>query len=250
MIDSSVFDWIEGLLAETDQRWTANQSEVPSIIYHYTSDKAFREIIQTATLRASDTSGLPDKDELTRAAELFRTIAQERALVAAERGRSDLYPARLLGLTYARPTLTRCFVTSMTTAEDDPAMWASYAADGSGVAIGFDSSQLMLLNESPSQHLGFFEVSYEDFQQQAFFEWLLHRWESQAMLPSTMNAGHGQEYLLSRFGVAIGCAAAVFPRMKNASFSRRRNGDWRTRTYLGIPDVAKFRQLTAGHMST
>jgi len=224
---SSVLDWIDVLLAEIDQRWATSQSGPPGVVYHYTSDKAFRNIIQTGTLRASDTSQLPDKAELHRAADIFRSIAQDHALRAAQQGRPDLYPERLLTLDYARPTLMKCFVTSLTSTADDPGMWASYAVQGSGVALGFDSSQLVALdkaNGSP-QRLGFFQVSYREDQQRSFFEWLLNRWESRAISIPVASGSAGQLCRWRRFGVAIGCAAAVFPRMKKYSFGVE--NEWR-----------------------
>ena len=116
-----------------------------SIVYHYTDIQAFQGVVETTQLWATDFRYLNDSQELVYTWVPFVNKLEE---LAAELGEySDAYKAQIEALrlmnaadlmTFDNAMLVACF----TELPDAISQWSRYGANGSGIALGFDSERI------------------------------------------------------------------------------------------------------------
>ncbi len=218
------------LRAEVEERWRTSQGTPPPIVYHYTSGAALKGIVGSGRLWATVTSELNDMSELLRATEVLKSTLNRHAKAAALPEYQVLFPPQVTEFDYPRSDLATTFVASLSGTEDDLPQWSMYADSFRGVALGFDSKSLLALDagEDISQPLGFFAMSYSQTDQEAFFDWLVTRWEREASAAAARDLRRADNpilYMAHWFGnLAVG-ALSVLARMKSHHF--RHENEWR-----------------------
>lgn len=120
----------------------------PDTLYHYTNASGFTNILKGSELWATDARFLNDAEELKYAWDEFKSTLSERA--AQDSQHSEAYAAQLDAIEGVKAENLdlmeiRVFTTSLTELSDDVPQWRSYAADGHGVALGFNTESILML---------------------------------------------------------------------------------------------------------
>jgi hypothetical protein len=224
---------------DVETQWQATQPSPPEVVYHYTSPRAFRQIIESRRLWATVTSELNDFRELRHAADSFTKVLRRHAHASFLPEYQVLYPPQVLEMDYTRSDMAEVFVASLSGSEDDLPQWCMYADHFFGVSLGFDAPALTALDGAVGlrQSLGFFAISYAHDEQEAFFEWFVSRWEREASagVANGLHLAHDPlMFMASWFGNLATAALSIFPRMKSRHF--RTENEWRL-AHLHIPKV-------------
>jgi hypothetical protein len=120
----------------------------PDILYQYTSASSFLKILESSELWATDARFLNDALELKYAWDTFKSTLTERAAEGtkySEAYRAQLEAMRSVNAENLDLMENRVFSTSLTELPDDVPQWRSYASDGHGVAVGFDTESIHML---------------------------------------------------------------------------------------------------------
>ncbi|HKO58998.1 MAG TPA: DUF2971 domain-containing protein [Thermoanaerobaculia bacterium] len=227
------------LRAAVDVEWSNRSAAPPPVVYHYTSGKAFAGIISSRRLWATISSELNDLTELLHAADVLRSVLNDRAHAAKLPEYSVLYPPQVTTFDFARTDIIEIFVSSLTAAEDDLPQWDRYANRGYGVAIGFHAEALTALHAADGirQQMGFVEVSYDASRQREFLELFVAAWEHDASVAVSRHLARSPDplmYMAAWFGNLAGSACAILPRMKSAHFESER--EWRL-VHAHVPNL-------------
>jgi hypothetical protein len=121
---------------------------VDSIVYHYTDTQAFAGILEKAALWATDFRYLNDSRELRYAWDPF--VAKLRRLSSEPGEYSEAYAAQLKALELMNAVDLMGFDDSMFVAcftglPDALSQWSRYGANGHGIALGFDTEAIRML---------------------------------------------------------------------------------------------------------
>jgi hypothetical protein len=124
-------------------QWFMSQYAWPKdVMYHYTSQSSAESILRTRRMWATDLHAMNDPRELN----FGRELIAQRVKAAIRRGRNE-YRARFLKSTFRLLTgmakQSSCFSISFS---EDPALphqWKNYAADGTGVALGWSIEETL-----------------------------------------------------------------------------------------------------------
>lgn len=128
----------------------------PTTLYHYASPGGFLGIIQNGEVWATDVRFLNDAQELRFAWDEFRRVLAKRAKAESpyrEAYRTELDVIAKLKATDLDAMEFRIFAACLSELSDDVPQWRSYASDGHGVALGFDTEQILALPVLYYKHL-------------------------------------------------------------------------------------------------
>ncbi|WP_119389881.1 DUF2971 domain-containing protein [Taklimakanibacter lacteus] len=128
--------------------------DLQAVVYHYTNDEGLKGILQSSQLWFTSIFNLNDPSELTRGMQ-----AGQDLLIGALGHRGSkirkFIEDRPLDAAYLKST--RFFTCSFSTDSDELGQWRSYADDGRGFAIGFESKNLL-----QDQNTITYPVKYDD----------------------------------------------------------------------------------------
>ena len=113
--------------------------EKDQTLYHYTSLEAFRSIVESQTIRATESKYLNDATEFAYGIDLAKEVAQE---VMEEIGKS--IPKDVDGLLCSGKMSLYTYIFSLSSSKDFLSQWRAYCPEG-GVSIGFSKIALELL---------------------------------------------------------------------------------------------------------
>lgn len=135
----------------------------PDILYHYTSPKGLKGIVEEGTLRCSSAHHLNDTAELTYAVEQIKPhlTELEEKFREDDSVRPDEFElvTTMIGLLNQTRRL-EVFVGSLSEHNDQLSQWRAYCPDSGGFAIGFDTERLLALRNLQAFHL--FECLYKE----------------------------------------------------------------------------------------
>ena len=120
----------------------------PTMLYHYASSGGFRGVIEHNALWATDVRFLNDAQEVRYAWDEFQRVLADRVAMPSpyqQAYQTELDVIASLKATDLDEMEFRVFATCLSELSDDVPQWRSYAADGHGVALGFDSEQILML---------------------------------------------------------------------------------------------------------
>jgi hypothetical protein len=144
---------------------TPEMQATPPIVYHYTNDVGLRGILETGKLWLTDIFDLNDPSELRHGFSLgLETL---KSLVASGPAESRAFAADLTAFIdlIGLHKIGHFFVCSLSSCGDDLGQWRSYADNGRGYALGFDTAVLeagFVQNPSAHSHAATFPVTYND----------------------------------------------------------------------------------------
>ena len=128
------------------------------IVYHYCSLEAFKSIIENKCLWLCDVQKSNDSKECLVLPETFRTLVETNDELNAMTEQRLLLDRMLhMVCNTARQTFVTCFSRK----RDDLNQWRGYAADGTGLCIGFRKKYFVELNQPEWNVLTYAPVDYE-----------------------------------------------------------------------------------------
>ena len=107
------------------------QWELPSVVYHYTSDAGFRGIVAERKLWATHRNFLNDHGEQDYAFDLLKEVAATHPCGSARTAAADMAKQDVL-------TRFGAFVACFSKHPDSLSQWRAYAQDGRGFSVGID----------------------------------------------------------------------------------------------------------------
>ncbi|MEH3141314.1 MAG: DUF2971 domain-containing protein [Mycobacterium kyogaense] len=154
-------------------------TDSPEMLYHYTDAGGFAAIIEQGMLRATDIRFLNDPLELKYAwEELISSLTRAKA---EKPEYSEAYDVALQAMSMTDSIdpdaiEDRIFSTSFSEDGDELSQWRSYADDGRGMALGFDTESVTLLqvpyfHHAPNGRLVQIEATLGNTDQQIPFTW-------------------------------------------------------------------------------
>lgn len=150
---------VEAFLNKVEDR------EPPEIIYHYTNDVGFREILKSGQIWLSDIFNLNDPSELSHGFSHAVKILNSKAESGSPESQQFAKNFAAFHQDGMRNT-AHYFVCSFSMDGDDLGQWRAYADDGRGYAIGFDAKTLENAfaheNGQAIPTNGTFHITYED----------------------------------------------------------------------------------------
>lgn len=127
------------------------------IIYHYCSLEAFKSIIENDCLWLCDVGKSNDSKECSVLPETFRTLVENSDELNAMTEQRPLLDRMLhMACNAARQTFVTCFSRK----RDDLNQWRGYAADGTGLCIGFRKQYFNALNLPEWNVLTYAPINY------------------------------------------------------------------------------------------
>jgi hypothetical protein len=124
-------------------KWFLAQYAWPNdVMYHYTSQSAAESILTSRRMRATDLHAMNDPRELT----FGRELIAQRLKVAIRRGGNELRGGFLQStfrLLTGMAKQSSCFSISFSENPRLPHQWKNYAADGTGVALGWSIEETL-----------------------------------------------------------------------------------------------------------
>jgi hypothetical protein len=144
-------------------------TEHAGVVYHYTGDVAFYEIVKSGLLRLTDFTKLNDPKEIEYGIEVGVDLLS-RACAASGHPRLATF-AQIFRLATAQGTSAymRAFILSMSTARDELSQWRAYGDNANGYCLEFYASELSKAFELKKGATGggFFLVQYDAAQLQS-----------------------------------------------------------------------------------
>jgi hypothetical protein len=138
------------------------QEPVPETLWHYTSNEAFEKIIQSNQLWFTHISGLNDLTEGEHAVRLAKVIISSYL-------QGNISPRQSILLKTMRDRMlvsnkdSSWFTFSLSDALDDRLQWEAYGDRNRGIAIGFQSKELVrFISKSPVDRPMLCKVIYEE----------------------------------------------------------------------------------------
>lgn len=116
----------EALVGRVFSNVRLHERKCPNYLYHYTNEKAFRNIVESCRLWATSASESPrnDQEEIAYGCDLFAQLVEERI---ASRGVSTFTKRILNDLkSLPRERIDRIFLTSFCEVDDCKKMWGEY----------------------------------------------------------------------------------------------------------------------------
>lgn len=135
--------------------------EVPTTLFHYTNSAGLSGIIESGRLRLSDVFGLNDPSEMRHGVRYALNALQQAA--ATGHRAAQLFVWRFSEhLSEGLESVSRQFVTCFSPSGDDLGQWRACAANGKGVALGFDGPRLETAFRQMPPLSGTFSVNYDE----------------------------------------------------------------------------------------
>lgn len=186
---------------------------IKEVLWHYCSVETFAAIIEGGLIRLGDLLHMNDSKEIVWFDEVVQAALLRRAETLSEHRRQEFWAM------YQANQHTR-FSFCLSEDGDLLSQWRAYAANGSGVAIGFQASTLPqvkhvpYLHANPATTFGLFQVIYDRTEQDALVEALLE--------PICAKGDHDADF---SFGLLAAHFSSQGVLTKNPAFKEER--EWR-----------------------
>lgn len=145
-LDQKTGSIVKSFYSELDKR------EQPSTIYHFTNDTGLKGIFESGNLWCSDIFSLNDPSEFNYGMNIARDLLKTEIGPNGSPQANNFYHNWSQALSQSRGKIAHFFVCCFSETMEDLGQWRSYADDGRGFAIGFDTAIL-------ENHLGSQAVS-------------------------------------------------------------------------------------------
>lgn len=214
----------------------APESDVPSVVYHYTNAAGLLGILKGKSVFATDKHFLNDKMEVRYGIE----SANRTMKAQAQKDSVDMRTSELLNSTCTyieRSSDERHFIFSMSERRDDLSQWRGYAGDGQGFSVGIDARRIQSSSVGPSGIFAFNRISYSTMQ----FGNLI-RTMSKDFSESMIDNNDDIKDSAQNLSAAIDAAASFH---KHASFRSER--EWRIVSWLGSGEFNKVKLRSSDH---
>jgi hypothetical protein len=184
-----------------------------SIVYHYTSQEAAYNIIDTESFRFTNIHFLNDGAEWLGFFDFAKRLHQEAPIpwVAEELARRDKNVEHLGSLGYEdaqgeTANMVSVFVACLSSVRDAGSQWVQYANDGQGICLGFDAERLRSWITQSKDFCdppnGFADwINYDQKKTESLIRQSLKYPEQEAALQKNGSYESEREFRLGYFGV-------------------------------------------------
>ena len=117
------------------------QTEVPELLFHYTTASGMRGILDSSRLWATNYRFLNDASEVTHSASLFESLIQER-LAKAQNDVVSEFLTRTLRTANGFDGMLDCYIACFCERDDLLSQWRTYAGSGGGYALGLKTKAI------------------------------------------------------------------------------------------------------------
>jgi hypothetical protein len=117
------------------------QTEVPELLFHYTTASGMRGILDSSRLWATNYRFLNDASEVAHSASLFETLIQERFAKAQNDVVSE-FITRTLRTANDFDGMLDCYIACFCERDDLLNQWRTYAGSGGGYALGLTTKEI------------------------------------------------------------------------------------------------------------
>ena len=202
----------------------------PDVVYHYTTQDAFRGILQTKAIWASNALYLSDSSELNYGIDLLNDVLAGRVAQAAAHDRAGL-TERWNEVT-AKRQIASIYVAAFSSERDDLSQWRAYGGE-SGYCLAFETATLDLIRHVAGPVGFFLRCLYSEAEQRDAAAELFDLLEAEFDSMST-------DRLRSAFNDLLITTAAC---VKHPSFQPE--GEWRL-IFLTPPQASLKQEFRSG----
>lgn len=117
------------------------QTELPELLFHYTSSGGMRGILESTRLWATNYRFLNDASEVEYGVALFESLVQERRTSSTSEVISE-FLTRTLRTANAFDGMFDCYIACFCEQDDLLNQWRVYAGTGGGYALGFRAKEI------------------------------------------------------------------------------------------------------------
>ena len=117
------------------------QTEVPELLFHYTTATSMRGILDSSRLWATNYRFLNDVSEIEYGANLFESIIQER-LAKTKKEVDSEFLSRILLTANGFHGMFDCYIACFCERDDLLNQWRTYAGSGGGYALGLKTNEI------------------------------------------------------------------------------------------------------------
>ena len=227
-----------------EQIWKPPTRGIPKTVYHYTNADGLLGILNSKRVWATDCRSLNDETESQLGVLLAADVAKARALEATDGKLKSFYGS--LWEYLREEEEEHNFVFSLSSEPDDLTQWRTYARDGRGFTIGFETAALLGNSQANDDHYGFSQVIYSPRKQRLDVTKYLSVFEE--LVTNCEFSGRKLESFIDQACVvldwAISSQSVLF---KHASFTSE--GEWRVNTYPDTEPQAEVKvRASAGRL--
>lgn len=116
-------------------------TEIPQLLFHYTTAAGMRGILDSSRLWATNYRFLNDASEVAYGANLFKTLIQER-LTKPQTDVVSEFLSRTLSTANGFDSMLDCYITCFCERDDLLNQWRTYAGSGGGYALGLKTDEI------------------------------------------------------------------------------------------------------------
>lgn len=132
---------LDGKSAEIAKSRNGLHTEIPELLFHYTTAAGMRGILDSSRLWATNYRFLNDASEVAHGATLFESLIQER-LTKPQSDVVSEFLERVLGTANGFDGMHDCYITCFCERDDLLHQWLTYAGSGGGYALGLKTSEI------------------------------------------------------------------------------------------------------------
>ena len=125
------------------EKWKRTQPPTaPEVLYHYTNAQAFREILSSGTVWASDIRYLNDASEVTYVSDVLKSVIKDAMTSVHHDDERELLER--IAKTFDPTGMVRVFALCFSECHDSIPQWIAYAGRRGGFAMGMELSPRLL----------------------------------------------------------------------------------------------------------
>lgn len=140
-----------------DEIWNKPKSPIPPTVYHYTDAGGLHGILSSKRIWATDYRFLNDESESLIGKAIALEIVRPKSINSKEEYLRQFY--RFLRQYLVEDGSSPNFVFSLSSRKDDLTQWRTYAQDGRGFTVGFNTNSL-IENSKNADNFGFAKILY------------------------------------------------------------------------------------------
>lgn len=132
---------LAGMSVVIAQSRSGLQTEVPELLFHYTTATSMRGILDSSRLWATNYRFLNDVSEIEYGANLFESLIQERLAKTKNEVDSE-FLSRILLTANGFHGMFDCYIACFCERDDLLNQWRTYAGSGGGYALGLKTNEI------------------------------------------------------------------------------------------------------------
>jgi hypothetical protein len=131
-----------------EEKWKGTQPPTPpEILYHYTTAQAFREILNSHTIWASDIRYMNDASEVAHASNILKSVIKDKDAMTSVHSDDERKFLEVIANTFDFTEMVRVFALCFSELGDSIPQWIAYAGRRGGLAMGMELKPHLLQSQ-------------------------------------------------------------------------------------------------------